>query len=91
MKPALFAVVNCPTPAGWCHSDRPRRRMRGRRRSRRLGRTTRGSGCRSERNAYEIGRSSWHDRHERARQHRDQGSGARLCFRKWPAGMPLTL
>src|SRR5207237_3297097 len=23
---------DCPTPAGWCHSDRARRRMRGRRR-----------------------------------------------------------
>jgi hypothetical protein len=25
-----------------------------------------------------------------ARGHRDQSSGARLCFCEWPAGMPLT-
>jgi hypothetical protein len=49
-----------------------------------------GSGCCTEHGAHEIGPSSWHDRHGRARQHRDQSSGARLCFRKWPAGMPLT-
>ena len=29
--------------------------------------------------------------HGCARQHRDQSSGARLCFRQRPAGMPLTL
>ena len=34
---------------------------------------------------------SWHDRHGCARQYRDQSSGARVCFRKWPAGLPLTL
>jgi hypothetical protein len=99
MKPTLFAVVTAvlllagviPTAhavecAAGVVSRRLCRSQWGRRRW-----TTRGSGCRSERNAHEIGRSSWHDRHERARQHRDQSSGARLCFRKWPAGMPLTL
>ena len=54
-------------------------------------RTTRGSGRRNERNAYEIGPSSWHDRHGCAWQHRDQSSAVRLCFRKWPAGVPLML
>jgi hypothetical protein len=42
-------------------------------------------------NAYEIGPSSWCDRHGCAWQHRDQSSAVRLCFRKWPAGLPLTL
>jgi hypothetical protein len=86
---------DCPSTVGWCHSDRARRRMCGWCRSRRLcrsqrgrrRRTTRGSGRRNERNAYE----SWCDRHRCARQHRDQSSGARVCFRKWPAGLPLTL
>ena len=97
-----YAVCNCdyPSLAGRGHSDRPRRRMCGRRRSRRLCRsqrgrrrrtTRRGSGRRNERNAYEIGPSSWHDGHRRARQHRNQSSCARLCFRRWSAGLPLTL
>jgi hypothetical protein len=99
MKPTLFAIATVlpllagviPTAhavecAGWRRSRRLCRSQRGRRR-----RTTRGSGRPNERNAYEIGPSSWCDRHRCARQHRDQSSGAWVCFRKWPAGLPLTL
>jgi hypothetical protein len=98
MKPTLFAIATVlPLVTG--HSDRARRRMCSRRRSRRLcrsqrgrrRRTTRGSGRRNERNAYEIGPSSRCDRHGCAWQHRDQSSAVRVCFRKWPAGLPLTL
>ena len=97
MKPILVAIATVlPLLAD---SNRARRRMCGWPRSRwlcrsqwgRRRRTTRGGGCRNARNAYQIGPSSWHDRHGRARQHRDQSSGARVCFRKWPAGLPLTL
>ena len=97
----IYAVCDrdCRSPAGRRRSDCTSRRVCGRRRSRRLCRsqwsrrcrTTRGSGCRNEWNEHEIGPSSWHERHGCARQHRDQSSGARLCFRKWPAGLPLTL
>jgi hypothetical protein len=95
MKPTLFAIATVlPLLAGVIPTA-PRRRMCGRRRSRRLRRsqwgrrrrTTRDSGCRNQWNAHEIGPSSWHERHGCARQHRDQSSGARVCFRKWPAGL----
>jgi len=99
MKPTLFAIVTVLPVLAGAHSDRTRRRMCSWRRSRRLcrsqwgrrRRTTRGSGCRNERDAHEIGPSGWYDSHGRARQHCDQSSGTRVRFRKWPAGLPLTL
>jgi hypothetical protein len=50
----------------------------------------RGSSCRDEQGRHAVGRSIRHHRHGRPRQHRDQSSGARMCFRKRPAGMSLT-
>jgi hypothetical protein len=99
MKPTLFAIATIlPLLAGViptahaveCAAGVVRAGGAGPNRGRRR-RTTRGSGGRNERNAYEIGPSSWHDGHRRARQHRNQSSRARLCFRKWRAGLLLTL
>jgi hypothetical protein len=83
--------IDGPSAADRRHFDRASRRMCKGGRSRRLcrsqwrrcRRTTRGS------SAHEVGRSTRHNRHGRARQHRDQSNGARVCLRKRPAGMPL--